>query len=164
MSIMLLSLTGCEFVRAVAGRPSDKDIAAKRIAIMKAEEEALQHRLDSIRIAGEKAVADSVAAFDFFKESGVTVSGPGRIGGLSGTELEFRYYIIVGAFRDSANAGKLFDMASEKGYAPVLMDTRGGMVVVGIAPENRISAVREVYERLINEPFCPKEAWILVSE
>ncbi len=164
MSIMLVSLTGCEFVRAVAGRPSAKDIEAKRIAIIKAEEEALQNRLDSIRIAGEKVISDSLAAYDYFMTGNVIVSGPERIGGLSGTELEFRYYIIVGAFRDTANARNLFDLASEKGYIPALINSRGGMVVVGLAPDNRIAAVRESYEKLRAESFCPKEAWILVNE
>ncbi len=164
MSIMLVSLTGCDFLRSVAGRPTGKDIEAKRIAIIKAEEKALQDRLDSIRIAEEKVVSDSLAALDSFKTKGITISGTDRIGGLAGTELECRYYIIIGAFRTSTNAGKLFDVAFEKGYSPVLINCRSGMTAVGLAPADRIADVWATYGKLAEESFCPKESWILVNE
>ena len=60
----LLTLTGCDFFRVLAGRPTSKDIDAKRVMIMKAEEAALQARLDSIKKAEEKVVSDSLAAMD----------------------------------------------------------------------------------------------------
>ncbi len=164
LSIVMISLTGCDFLRAVAGRPTGRDIEAKRVAILKAEEKALQARLDSIRIAEEKIVADSLAALDSFRTAGVTISGSERIGGLADTKLNSRYYIIIGAFRASANAGKLFETAYEKGYSPVLINCRSGMTAVGLAPSDRIAEVRETYMKLMNEEFCPKEAWILVNE
>ncbi len=164
MSIMLVSLSGCDFLRALAGRPSSKDIEEKRIAIIKAEEEALQTRLDSIRIAGEKTVSDSLAAFDTLKAWGVTMKGSDKMAVSSGTELGFRYYIIVGAFGDSANARKMFNVASEKGYNPVLINSRRGMIAVGLAPTDRISSLKESYEKLRTESFCPKDAWIMVNE
>ncbi len=164
MSIMLVSFTGCDFLRAVAGRPSSGDIEEKRLSIMKAEEKALQHRIDSMKLAEEQIVVDSLATLESLEASGVTISSSDRIGGFSGMELEYKYYIIVGAFRESANARKLFNVASEKGYFPVLLNCRGGMVAVGLAPTDRIAAVRESYERLKAESFCPKEAWILVNE
>ncbi len=164
LSLMLVVLTGCDFLRAVAGRPTSKDIEEKRIAIIKSEEDALQSRLDSIRLAGEKVIADSLAALDFLKVSGVMMSDQSRIGGLSGTELGYKYYIIVGAFRESANAKKMFTTASENAYSPVLISCRSGMMAVGLCPSNSIAAVAESYKKLIGEEFCPKEAWILVNE
>ncbi len=164
MSIMLVSLTGCDFLRSVAGRPTSKDIENKRIAIIRAEEAALQSRLDSIRLAEEKVVADSLAALEVLEETGIMMNGPERIGGLSGTELEYRYYIIVGAFRESANARKLFTTASDSGYEPVLISCRSGMIAVGLSPSNSLVSISETYARLKDEPFCPKEAWILVKE
>lgn len=160
---MLVVFTGCDFLRAVAGRPTSKDIENKRIEIIKAEENALQARLDSIRLEKEKAVADSLAALDSLAAYGVTITGPDRLGGLAGTVLESRYYIIVGAFRESANAGKLFDVASEKGYAPVLISCRSGMTAVAMCPADSITEIEDSYRKLRKESFCPKEAWILVS-
>jgi hypothetical protein len=162
--LMPLLLTGCDFLRAVAGRPLSGDIEKKRIEIIKAEEDALQAHLDSIRQAELKVVNDSIAAMDSLAAYGVLMSGPERLGGLAATELESRYYIIVGAFRESANARKLFESASAKGYSPVLISCRNGMIAVGLCPSDRIVEVRESYEALKNETFFPKEAWILVSE
>ncbi len=167
MLIMLVSLTGCDFLRAVAGRPTGKDIEEKRIAIMKAEEKALQARLDSIRLVEEKRLADSLASaasMDNMKAAGVLMSGPSRIGGVSGPELESGYYIIVGAFRDRKNAEKLFNMASEKGYSPVLIECRSGMTAVGAGASDSMTSIEETYARLRQETFCPKEAWILINE
>ncbi len=164
MAVMLVSLTGCDFLRTIAGRPTSRDMEEKRMAIIRAEEEALQSRIDSIRLAGEKAIADSLAVLENFREAGVTVSTSDRIGGLSGTRLDYRYYIIVGAFRESVNARKIFNAASEKGYSPVLLNCRGGMIAVGLAPANRLQYIEESYNNLKQEPFFPKEAWILVNE
>ncbi len=164
MSFMLVSLTGCDFIRAVAGRPTSRDIEAGRIAIIKAEEEALQHRLDSIRIAERKIVDDSLSALGELASAGVLMSGPRRLGGLSDPDLNFRYCIVIGAFRSSGNAGKLFDTAYGKGYSPVLIGCRNGMTVVGVCPSDRIASVWDSYGRLKDEPFFPKEAWILVNE
>lgn len=162
--LMLTVFTGCDFLRAVAGRPVSKDIERKRLEIIKAEEDALQARLDSIRLEKEKVVADSLAAMDSLASYGVTMTGPDRLGGLAGTELSSRYYIIVGAFRESANARKLFDAASEKGYAPVLISCRSGMIAVGLCPSDNVTELEASYRALRKEAFCPKEAWILVSQ
>ncbi len=164
MSLMLVSLTGCDFLRSVAGRPSSRDIEEKRIAIIRAEEEALQSRLDSIRLAAEKVVTDSLASLEAFAEAGVILSGPERLSGLSGTVLDFRYYIIAGTFGESANARKLFNTATDKGYSPVLISCRNGMIAVGLCPADRIAPVKEAYDRLLGESFFPKDAWILVNE
>ncbi len=164
MAIMLVSLTGCDFLRTIAGRPTSRDMEERRMAVIRAEEEALQSRMDSIRLAGEKVISDSLAILDNFRAAGVTVSTSDKIGGLSGTGLEYRYYIIVGAFRESVNARKIFNAASEKGYSPVLLNCRGGMIAVGLAPANKLQDIEESYNALKQESFCPKEAWILVNE
>ncbi len=167
MSLMLVTLTGCDFLRAVAGRPTSKDIENKRIAIIKAEEEALQSRLDSIRMAEQKLVEDSLASaasLESLKADGVLMNGPSRIGGVSGMELGKRYYIIVGAFRDRSNAEKMMGTASGKGYDTVLIECRSGMVAVGVCPSDDIVTVERTYRKLMEETFCPKEAWILVNE
>ena len=85
-SVILLVLavmtvvTGCDFFRVLAGRPTGKDIDARRVEIMKSEEAALQARLDSIRRAEEKVVADSLAALDSLAAQGVIMTGASRLG------------------------------------------------------------------------------------
>lgn len=160
----LMILTGCDFMRALAGRPVSKDIESKRVAILKAEEAAVQARLDSIRRAEEKAVSDSLAALDTLATYGIMLTGQDRIGGLVSEEPASRYYVVVGAFKERANAQKLADKAVEAGYQASLLDCRRGMVAVGLCPSDKVADIGAAVSRLMKEPFCPKDAWVLVIE
>ncbi len=164
MPIMLVTLTGCDFLRVIAGRPTTADLEEKRLEIIRAEEEALQRRLDSLKLAREMEAAAATAVLDSLRDAGVMVSGPEKLRGIAGKEPEYDYCIIAGVFRESANARRIFNAASEKGYSPVLINCRSGMLAVGLAPTNSQKAVAEAYEELKKESFCPKDAWILVNE
>ena len=162
LAILMMTATSCDFMRVLAGRPTSKDIETRRLEIIKAEEAALQAKLDSIRLQEEKKVADSLAAIESFISAGVVMSGPERLGGLVAEVLPSRYYVIAGAFKDRNNAQKLADAAVAKGYKTSLLDCRRGMVAVGICPSDNIADVCSAYEALKNEPFFPKDAWVLV--
>lgn len=159
-----LSVTGCDFFRVLAGRPTSKDIDAKRVMIMKAEEAALQARLDSIRRAEEKVVADSLAALDSLNAHGLVMSDASRLGGLVDEGLPSRYHIIIGVFREKANARKLALQAEESGFSARLIECKRGMIAVGVCPSDRITQIYENLQRLRNEAFCPKDSWILLNE
>ena len=57
MLAAMLSITGCDFFRMVAGRPVSSDIENKRLEIMKAEDAALQAYLDSVKMVRERVAA-----------------------------------------------------------------------------------------------------------
>ncbi len=61
---MVMILSGCDFVRRVAGMPTGKDIEEKRLQIIEAEELELQQRLDSIRMEKERYQTDSLRALE----------------------------------------------------------------------------------------------------
>lgn len=164
LAVFMMTATACDFMRVLAGRPTGKDIENKRVEIMKAEEAALQARLDSIRQAEQKMAADSVAAVEYLTSCGVVMSGPERFGGLASPGLPARYYVIAGAFKDRGNARKLADAAASKGYDASLIDCRRGMVAVGLCPSDNIAQIGSVYEALKGETFCPPDAWVLVIE
>lgn len=161
--LMLPVLTGCDFFRRLAGRPTSEDIEIKRIAVMKAEEAAHQARLDSIRLEHQK-ITDSLAVIDSIRQQGGSILNPAALGGLFSTKLESRYYIIVGSFRTRTNAESLFRTASEKGYSPALISFRNGLVAVGVSPANNL---QDAYASLVSvrqERFCPPDVWILINE
>ncbi len=175
--IMLVTLTGCDFIRTIAGRPTEEVLVKKRIEILKAEEEALQARIDSLALAREQAVKDSLALQDSLAaiEKDLAVKkaqsiykpvygGPEKLKGIAGGDLKYRYYIIVGVFRESVNARSIFNAASEKGYSPVLINTCSGKLAVGLAPTNSRTKVEQMYNKVRREAFCPKDAWVLVNE
>lgn len=164
IAAVMVTATGCDFMRVLAGRPTSRDIENKRVEILKAEEALVQARLDSIRRAEEKVVTDSLAAMDTLAAYAVQLTGQDRIGGLVSADLPFRYYIIVGAFKERANAQKLSDKAVAAGYQASLLDCRRGMVAVGLCPCNKVADVSAALLDLMKEPFCPKDAWVLVNE
>ena len=164
LMVTLTIVTGCDFFRKVAGRPTSEDIEAKRIAIMKAEEAAHQARLDSIRRVEEKVVSDSLAALDSLAAQGVVISDASRLGGLVEESHGPRYRIVLGVFRERDNARKLASQAEAKGFSAQLLDCRRGMIAVGVCPSDKIARTFEDLNRLRSESFCPKDSWILLDE
>lgn len=159
----LFVLTGCDFFRSLAGRPTSKDLEQMRIEIMKKEEAAHQARLDSIR-REHQIVKDSLAMLDSITQQGGTILNPATLGGLFTTKLEARYYIIIGSFRSRNNAEQLLRTASEKGYKPALISFRNGLVAVGLCPVNNLKEALPALKTVRKEKFCPADVWILVNE
>ncbi len=162
--IVLMAVTGCDFMRTVAGRPTEEELVKKRIEILKAEEAAVQARIDSLKAAEEKSVRDSLATAAAVKPYKVMYGGPEKLRGIAGRGLDYKYYIIVGVFRESRNARDIFNAASAKGYSPVLINSRSGMMAVALAPTNSRERIEQTYQKVRKETFCPSDAWVLINE
>lgn len=175
-AVMLL-VSGCDFFRKVAGRPTSADLQAKRTEItyveaQKAELAREQARLDSLeavarkeREAREMAERDSLAAHQTLKEKGCQIYELKSLKGLSSGELSHRYYLIVGSFKEGANADKFISkVAKDSLMQPVKVKFRTGMIAVGVCPRNKIADMPSVIEEVRTKTFCPKDAWILVNE
>ena len=50
LGVSLFAVTGCDFFRGLAGRPTSEDIENKKIELLRAQQAAEQARLDSIRL------------------------------------------------------------------------------------------------------------------
>ena len=171
--VMMFVVTGCDFFRMVAGRPTSKDIEKKRLEIIKAEEAALQARLDSIAAVEaekQKVVQDSVEALTYIAENRVNLHDVARLGGIQKDELTdssqgTRYRVILGSFKDRGNAEKLLHKVSEAGdFWPHLIVLRSGMVAVAACPSDRIQNVVWGLKELRTNDVCPADAWILKCE
>lgn len=163
MSAMLL--TGCDFMRKLAGRPTSEDIELKRLELIRAEEAALQARLDSLKNVEQRMLKDSLDALDSIRQLGGSILNPASLGGLFATRLESRYYIILGSFRMRSNAESLFNLAKDAGYRPALISFgKGGLIAVGVCPVNRLQDAYKSLNEVRKEKFCPKDVWILVNE
>lgn len=160
-----LTLTGCDFMRKLAGRPTSEDVELKRVEMLRAEEAALQARLDSLKNVEQRMVQDSLNALDSIRQLGGSILNPATLGGLFATKLEARYYIILGSFRSRANAEALFNVAKNAGYKPALISFgKGGLIAVGVSPVNRLSDAYTALNSVRKESFCPKDVWVLVNE
>lgn len=160
-----LMLSGCDFMRKLAGRPTSEEVEQMRIEILKAEEAALQARLDSLRNVEQRMLKDSLEALDSIRQLGGSILNPAKLGGLFATRLESRYYIILGSFRSRANAEALFNVAKDAGYKPALITFgKGGLIAVGVSPVNKLSDALAALNEVKKETFCPKDVWVLVNE
>lgn len=168
-SILLLivasvfAVTGCDFFRSLAGRPTSEDIQAKKIEIQLAEQAMLQARLDSLK-REQQIVQDSLAALDSIAQYGGTILNPAKLGGLFATKLEARYYVIIGAFGVRSNAEKLLLRAQNAGYEPALISFNNGLIAVGLCPCNNIVNAKDALKKVKGETFCPKDVWLLLNE
>lgn len=163
MAVSMLILTGCDFFRRLAGRPTSEDIENRKLEILLAQEAAEQARLDSLR-REQQMVLDSIAALDSIKQQGGTILNPSKLGGLFATKLEARYYVIVGSFRQRTNAEALVNRISDHGYSPALISFRNGMIAVGVCPVNTLPDALTSLKTVKSEEFCPSDVWILVNE
>lgn len=178
LSVVMITVTGCDFFRVVAGRPTSKDIEHKRMALMKAEEAALQARLDSAAKAekaklaeAEKALKDSADAYAYMASDGVTLLRASRLRGVKEDGLEEKadgaaYRVVVGSFRDSGNADAFMAKIAATGdFRPHLITFGNGMIAVATCPSGRIQdAVAGLKELKSSHPACPADAWILKCE
>ena len=160
---VLLALTGCDFMRKLGGRPTSEDIERARVEKLLAEEAALKASLDSLR-AEKQSVQDSIDALEQFVQQGGTVLNPSKLGGLYTTKLQYKYYVIIGAFRARSNAEALFSKAELAGYQPILISFRNGLLAVGLSPADESRNAMQMIKAIRQEPFCPDDVWILVNE
>jgi len=156
-------LCGCDAMRKLAGRPTSDEIEARRVALMQQQEAEHMRRIDSLR-QEERRVADSLAMIDSLRQMRGTILNPAKLGGLFTTKLDFRYYIVVGAFANRINAESLLNVAKEKGYVPTIINFRSGLYAVGICPSDNLNAVYSDLLKVKKESFCPSDVWILVNE
>ena len=160
MGVSLFAVTGCDFFRTLAGRPTSRDIANMKIEIANAEKAKEQARMDSCR----RAQADSLAALDSIKQYGGSILNPAKLGGLFATKLEARYSVIVGAFMFRSNAEALFRKAKSAGYEPSLISFNNGLIAVGLCSTDSVIQAKEALKKVRREKFCPKDVWILLNE
>lgn len=163
VAVAMFSLTGCDFFRTLAGRPTSEEIDAMRVEKLRIEEERLQ--ADLLRLQQEKqAVEDSIEALKLVRQQEGTLLNPTALGGLFATKLEAKYCVILGAFSKRANAERLHKEISEKGYTPLLISLRSGLIAVGISPVNSLQEAMQSIRKVSGETFCPDDVWILDNE
>lgn len=161
LPILLLSvalLGSCDTFRKIAGRPTSGELELKRLKI-----EAQQAEIEALK-AEQKKLTDSLAMVDSLRQLSGTVLNLSELGGLYTTSLDFKYYIIVGSFRNRGYAENLLTNVAGYGYTPVLICFRNGLFAVGISPVNRVEDAVRSLKSVKEEEFCPPDVWILVNE
>lgn len=162
LAVSACLLGGCDFFRQLAGRPTSRDIAAKRERIER-EAEAHQRRLDSLK-AVQKQISDSLATLDSLRNGKESIISTKRLAPRSKYQLDYRYYVMIGAFGSNANADKQAAKAEAAGYPATTIPFKNGFIAVGICPSNSLPEVYASLRKVRKERFCPSDAWILNNE
>ena len=162
LAVAACLLTGCDFFRQLAGRPTSRDIADKRERIER-EAAAEQRRQDSLETV-RKQIADSLAALDSLSKTKDAIRSTKQLATRADYHPEYRYYVMVGAFTSTANAAKQVAKAEAAGYPATVIPFKNGFNAVGICPSNSLPEVFASLRKVRRERFCPADAWILNNE
>lgn len=174
---VMFTVSGCDFFRKLAGRPTSAVIEAKRmemLADIQQKEIREQEIRDSIA-AVQKAEQDSLETLQWLKDNGVMIIDASRFGGVvADPYLEWEYAtesvyrVILGTFRTRANAERLIKNAENENstmdMALHTIDLGNGMIAVGCSPVDRISYARVGIEEARHWGICPPGVWILKTK
>jgi hypothetical protein len=170
-AVVLMTVTGCDFFRKLAGRPTSDEIEVKRLEMV-ADLEAKAARQkaieDSLALVARDE-ADSIEACLYIKEKGIRIYTPSGLGGIAKDEVLPESYgcyrVIVGAFKDKGNAQKKRKAVAEAGdFAPHFIRMRNGMIAVATCQVNQIQNALAGMKELQSVGVCPADAWILKIE
>lgn len=158
MLALAMTVTSCDFVRKMVGRPTSEEIELlkgemDRLENLRREEARIRASLDSlelVRQSMQNPVADTPRTVD--------------ISQYLTPNLENRYYVIIGAFQSVENAKKLMHKADRYGYSPVLIGCRNGLIGVGVCPVDEYKDALLALQMLRREKFCPNDIWIYTNK
>ena len=172
-SVILLVLgavliTGCDFVRTLAGRPTAAQVEDLHRQQLAAEEARHQAVLDSLEQV-KRHMEDSLAALeqhllDSLSQARGTLLNPAKMGGLYTTKLDSKYYIVVGAFRNRAYAERKLKQCNQAGYTATIVSFRNGLLAVAIYPSDNLDRTLKTLRQIRGNEICPQEGWILINE
>ena len=143
----MLTLTGCDFFRRLAGRPTSADIEAIREAILEREQ-------------AKAASQDTVVAVQAEPEVPAEPQKPAEVVAPS-KDGKNRYYIIIASFSQKDNAVKCAERMTSRGYPGELISVKGGYTAVGICGTDDEAQAKENLKEVKRQDFCPSGVWII---
>lgn len=132
---------GCDWVKGQLGMPTSEDVARMKHEL--ALEEVM--RQEAARQAEQQA-RDSIEA----AEAAARVQLEG-------------YFVVVGAFKDPANAEKMGKIVGEMGYEPQYIPLKNGYMMVSAGNYSTLRPAREQMEKMQDSDECPFDIWIYLA-
>lgn len=158
-----LSLSSCDFLRSVAGRPTSAELNA----VKSSKEEV---RVDTVTVVETVTVVDTVVVtepeYKLEKRNG-RLSVPFAYTHTTSNlivEPEYSYYVLIGTYRQKSTMNKMISQAREAGYKTYQLKYENGLVSVGLCPSNKLGEAVDSYLKVKKEAFCPKDACVLIAK
>lgn len=177
--MMLFCVSSCDFFRVVAGRPTSREINARKaqMELLAQEEQQARQLADSMaylavlaEIRDSIARADSLAQQEALALEDASYVAPVMVINVSTMvkkvpQLKGRYYVIVGTFSEKETLDKTLASIESAGYESQTISVfRNTMTAVCVCPSRSLKEVSEAYKKVIKEKFCPKDAYILAIQ
>lgn len=168
LAVTPLLLSGCDFIRAITGRPTSSYLKEMREAALQEDPAQRQRAKTTIQPHFEEpsdTVTDDLtqSAEAETKEmvmepDSISVTPPSHE--IARTEpVSKKYYIVVGSFRTQSIAEKTLDKYRKKGYEAVILSFSNSQAV-GICPTDSQEEAQRKRRELIKEKACPPDSWI----
>ncbi|MGM9747487.1 MAG: hypothetical protein ACI3ZN_01690 [Candidatus Cryptobacteroides sp.] len=163
--LMALTLSGCDFFRKIAGRPTSAQLEEKKLEIKAKEAEIAAMNAELARIEAEKRrVADSLAYMDSIVLSVREVAFASRHKGYADASQEGFTYVVIGTFKQKTNAELLKKKAEDSGYDANIIRFRNDKISVGIMLPDDPKKAYGILLALKGEDFCPADIWLLIPQ
>lgn len=141
---LVVTVSGCDFMRRLAGRPTSDVIEAKRQSLSVVQQDLVEE-------------PDTLAAVQ--QPAEVLPQEESVIPGETVEDMTTRFAVTLGAFGSYKEAKALCDRAREAGYDARLIHRRQYISVAAILTDSRAEAV-SVEKKVKTEKFCYSTAII----
>jgi len=143
--IMILSLSSCDSIRSMVGKPTSSDIEIIRQAV-EIIEKAARDSAAAVKAEQERLSAEAAAVTAVVKK----VS----------PQYDKRYYVIVGSFQQKNNAEKLVRSMEKLGHDAVIFDFKNGYTAVGVCGTNDSYVAQRKKKDLYAVDITPYDIWV----
>ena len=168
MLVIAMTVTSCDFMRKMVGRPPSDELELLkeeigRIEQLRQEEARVRASLDSLEAVRQGLQETVEETVEVAVEVAPVQKAPDHSQYLT-PNLENKYYVVIGAFQSYENARALMKKAARYGYSPVLLSCRHGLIGVGVCPVDEYEDALNALQILRREKFCPSDIWIYTNK
>lgn len=161
----ILYISSCDFLRKVAGRPTEAEIEARAVYIEERRQEIQDSVFASWKAQREAEVQDSILIAQTahrLDSMGVKLSAVFRFGQPQ-EQLKYRYNLIIGVFRTKSIVDSECKAASDSGFQPFLIPFNGGINALCLCGSDSLGVVADTYVAGRKAKICPRDAWVYVN-
>ena len=155
--------SGCDWLRSTVGMPTSQDLGRMETELrMKRTADSLDALVnDTIHKSDSIVKTDSVPK-PLNKPSTTVVQKKAEVIApkVAPSQITARYYVIVGSFKDDANAAKMDSYLSKNGYKPIRLEFKNGYKVVASGAFSDANEAYTATRKLLQLEFSPEDIWV----
>lgn len=179
LSLLLFLCTGCDWLRKNLGLMTSGEIEQLRDYIASsnakkasnADSAAINLQSDTTNLLDSSAIQQPTTSTEPNAKSNVVKARNGSTSTVSNKPIskegtnrvlsnENRYYIMCGSFKEKSNADKLYNRISELGGVPIRIESKSGLIMVGVGGYTTSNEAIKEIDKWINKGLCSHDAWI----